>query len=207
MCDPATASLAVQGIGGVTSAFGAMKSASVQKMGLKLDATIARINAEKMRDNAREMLRQGNEAETRQRLATAQVKSRQRAAMGANNVDMTTGSALNRLISTDYMGEADAQTIRLNAARAAAGMRADATSYDMRGSMAAASARGINPMLTGLTSLLGSATSIASSWYGMKEAGAFGNGKTVTGGGSGMISVNNDALTRAGESAFRYGTF
>jgi hypothetical protein len=163
------------GAGAVSSAAGAMFSASAQKMGLKLDATIAGINADKARDNAREAMREGYQLEMRQRTETGQIKGAERAAMGANNVDMTTGSALNRLVSTDYMGEADAQTIRLNAARAAMGYRDQASNYEIKGTLSqSGAAKGINPLLTGVTSLLGSASSIASNWYTMKNAGMFG---------------------------------
>lgn len=179
MCGPAAASLAVQGFGAVSSAAGAMFSASTQKMGLKLDAAIAKINADKARDAARETLREGYEMEVRQRTATGLVKGAQRAAMGANNVDMTTGSALNRLVSTDYVGEADAQTIRLNAARAAMGYRDEASNQEIRATLSRGAAAGISPLLTGATSLLGSAASIASNWYSLKQAGAFGSNAKI----------------------------
>jgi hypothetical protein len=203
MCGPAAASLAVQSIGAVTSAVGAAYSASAQKMGFKLDATIAGINAERSRDNAREAMREGYQAEVRQRLQTGMIKGAQRAAMGANNVDMTTGSAANRLVSTDYMGEADAQTIRLNAARAASGYRVEASNQDIRATMDRGAAKGINPLLTGVTSLLGSASSIASNWYGMKQSGAFGQS-----GGAQTSSQTLTTPTFGGQQAdsFRYGT-
>jgi hypothetical protein len=174
MCSPGFAALGVQAAGAVSSAAGAMFSASTQKMGLKLDAAIAGINAEKARDNSREALREGYDLETRQRTATGLIKGAQRAAMGANNVDMTTGSALNRLVSTDYVGEADAQQIRLNAARVAMGYRDEASNYGIRQTLSRGAAAGINPMLTGVTSLLGSASSIAGNWYSMSQAGMFG---------------------------------
>jgi hypothetical protein len=174
MCSPALASLGVQAAGAVSSAAGAMFSASAQKMGLKLDATIAGINADRARDNAREAMREGYQLEMRQRIETGQIKGAERAAMGANNVDMSTGSALNRLVSTDYMGESDAQTIRLNATRAAMGYRDQASNYEIQGNLDKATAKGISPFLVGATSLLGSASSIAGNWYQMKNAGMFG---------------------------------
>lgn len=206
MCSPALASLGVQGAGAVASAAGAMFSASAQKMGLKLDATLSRINADKARDNAREAIAQGYQQEIDQRLQTGQIKGAERAAMGANNVDLTTGSALNRLVSTDYMGEADAQTIRLNAARAAMGYRDQATNYDIRSTLDKGSAAGISPFLTGATSLLGSAVGIAGSWYGMKEAGAFGSSKMISTPDWNSplpVDVNSKPLD---QMSYRYGT-
>ena len=202
MCSPAVAMLGTQAAGGIASAAGAMFSASTQKMGLKLDATIARINADKARDAAREALREGYQMEVRQRTATGLIKGQQRAAMGANNVDMSTGSALTRLVSTDYVGEADAQTIRLNAARAAMGYRDQATSFEINSNLTRATAAGINPMTAGLTSLLGSASSIASSWYGMKKAGMFDSSQGV------KVSSDNLGSFAGGlwNSGYRYGT-
>jgi hypothetical protein len=194
--------LGTQAAGGIASAFGAAASASVQKMGYKLDATLSRINADKARDSAREVLREGYQAEVRQRLQTGQLKGAQRAAMGANNVDMTTGSALNRLVSTDYMGEADAQTIRLNAARAAMGYRDQAVNFDNKALIDKATASGINPFLTGATSLLGSAASIASNWYGMDKLGMFDKA-----GGSGGKLAAPDASYDFSQVKLRYGTF
>ena len=179
MSGPAAAFLGAQAASAISSAAGGMFSASTQKMGLKLDAAIAKINADKARDASREVLREGYQQEVRQRTATGLVKGAQRAAMGANNVDMTTGSALNRLVSTDYVGESDAQTIRLNAARAAMGYRDQASNYEIDATLARGAARGINPMLTGATSLLGSAAGIASNWYGMSKSGAFGSNAQI----------------------------
>lgn len=175
------AALATQAIGGITSAIGASYQSSVQKMGLKLDATLSGINADRDRDVSRMIVANGYQEEMNARLQTGQVKGSERAAMGANNVDMTTGSALNRLVSTDYVGEANAQQIRLNAARSAVGYRTDALNYQMRAGMDKAGASGISPFLTGATSLLGSATNVASNWYGMGRAGVFGSPTTITG--------------------------
>jgi hypothetical protein len=211
MCSPALASLGVQAEGGIASAAGAMFSASAQKMGLKLDATLSGINADRARDNAREALREGYDQEVKQRLMTGQIKGQERAAMGANNVDMTTGSALTRLISTDYMGEADAQTIRLNAARVAMGYRDQASNYDIRGTIDRGEAKGISPFLTGATSLLGSASSIASNWYSMRNAGMFGSNPAIPSPNlSAPMSVNLGSTaplyTDTSADLYRYGT-
>lgn len=208
MCGPAAAMLAPQVAGAISGAVGASMSASTQKMGLKLDAAIARINADKARDNAREVLREGYEMEVRQRTATGLVKGAQRAAMGANNVDMSTGSGLNRLTSTDYVGERDVQQIGLNAMREAAGYRTDALNSTMRANMDKAGARSINPLLTGATSLVGSASSIALNWYSMSRAGML-SSPTLSGGGGGNMFTPSPTSTMnydAGGNSMRYGT-
>ena len=174
MCGVPTAgaaSLAQTAIGGIGSAVSSVFAAQTDKLGLKLAARIAELNADSARDNAREALRQGGEAETRLRLGTAQLKSRQVAAMGANGVDMNDGSALNQLVSTDYMGEVDAATIRQNAAREAAGYRSQATNYANEALTKRASASGVSPFLAGLTSLVGAAQKVSGDWYAFKDKG------------------------------------
>jgi hypothetical protein len=169
---PGSASLIAQGMGAGVGAIGSIFAAKSEKLGLNLDAWFAEQNSEAELSNAREALRQGEFAETRQRLETAQTKSAQRAAMGANGVDMSTGSALNRLVSTDYLGETDAATIRQNAAREAAGYRTRAVDQRNQARTRRAAAKSINPYVSGLTSLVGSAGKIAGDWYAMKKSGA-----------------------------------
>lgn len=94
--------------------------------------------------------------------------------MGANGVDLTTGSALDRLVSTDYLGEVDANTIRANAAREAAGHRMQAVGYSGEATMQRAARRGISPFAAGLTSLATSAGEVASDWYALSKVGAMG---------------------------------
>ena len=72
---------------------------------------------------------------------------------------------------TDLVTAEDAQQARLNAVREAFGHRTDATNQRNEGLAARANAKGINPMGAAATSLLGSATSMASSYYGMRKAG------------------------------------
>lgn len=216
MCGPAAmgyAALGTQAIGAVTSAAAASASASVQKMGLNLDATLSGINAQRDQDVSRMIIGNGYQEQVNERAQIGQVKGAQIAAMGANNVDMTTGSALNRLTSTDYVGERNVQQIRLNAARTAVGYRADALNQEMRVGMDKAGASSINPLLTGASSLVGSAGNLASSWYTMSRIGMLGGGSnTLTGGGnmlSGGYSFSpNPASTMNWDAAgaMRYGT-
>lgn len=202
------AALATQAIGGITSAIGASYQSSVQKMGLKLDATLSGINADRDRDVSRMIVANGYQEEMNSRLQTGQVKGSERAAMGANNVDMSTGSGLNRLTSTDYVGERDVQQIGLNAMREAAGYRTDALNSTMRANMDKAGARSINPLLTGATSLVGSASSIALNWYSMSRAGML-SSPTLSGGGGGNMFTPSPTSTMnydAGGNSMRYGT-
>lgn len=174
MCNAPTASLATQAISGIGDAAASIFAASSDKRALKLKAYFADLNADSAMDDARETMRQGDFLETRQRLETANIKSKQRAAMGGNNVDMTEGSALRTLVSTDYIGETDAIIIRQNATRSAAESRARASGLRGEATTSRAAAAGISPLLAGVTSLVGSAGKVAASWYQFDQKGAFG---------------------------------
>ena len=174
MCT-ANAALGAQAFGGAAQTVGSYYAASAQRAQLKAQADIADIQA-------RGAMAAGEREEQRLRLATAGLKSKQRAAMGANGVDMTSGSAQQVLNTTDVMGEADANTIRSNAIGSAWGYRTQAA-------MSRAQADGINPGLTALSTGLGAATQVAGSWYQMKNAGLLtqqsqGGGEPV--GGTGL---------------------
>ncbi|API59640.1 hypothetical protein BSL82_10180 [Tardibacter chloracetimidivorans] len=173
MCNAGAASLVTQGAGAVSSAAGAIFGASSQRTALGLQARFADINAGMAMDDARAVLQRGEFEEQRSRLQTAQLKSSQRATMGANGVDMSEGSPLDRLVSTDYLGEVDANTIRQNAAREAAGYRSRASGYRSDAIMARGARSGISPFLSGATSLLGSAGKIGKEWYALDKEGAF----------------------------------
>ena len=59
----------------------------------------------------------------------------------------------------------DANTLEANAVRTAWGMRTQATNYQNEALAARATAGAINPGMSAVSSLLGSAGSVASSWY------------------------------------------
>lgn len=172
MCSPGAASVATQAIGAVTSAVGAGFGAASDKMSLKLDARLSEINSEIEADNARYALEAGQKEEQGYDLKAAQIKSSQRAAMAANNVDLSAGSALAEQVSADYIAATDRKQIRLNAIREAAGYRTQASNYKIDALMKRAAASGISPLLAGVSSLVGSAGKVADSWYTLDKVGA-----------------------------------
>lgn len=171
MPDPSTfaalskAGPALQFFGALSSAYGAYSSARSQRQQLKLNADLARINAgiaEKAADN--EML-QGQRQEQAARLRTANLKSTQKTGMASNGVDLSSGTAQNILNTTDYMGEVDANTIAANAVKSAWGYRTQAVNARSSAAMEDANASGINTGVSAISSLLGSASSVAPQWY------------------------------------------
>lgn len=161
-------------MGAISSAFGAYYQSKAQKTQLRLQADISRINARVAENAAQSTLLSGQRQEQSTRLRTAQLKSTQRAKMAGRGIDLGSDTALNILTGTDVMGEIDANTVAANAVRAAWGYRTEGTNSQIAASMASANAAGISPMASATSSLLGSAGSVASTYYSLNKAGAFG---------------------------------
>jgi hypothetical protein len=176
MCDAsalATASLGGQFAGAATSAVGGYYGAQAQKSGLGFSATLDNLNASAAERTAQAALLAGQHTEQAIDLNTAALKGKQITGMAANGIDLGSAGAARVLTSTDVMGAADAATANANAVRAAWGYRTQATNFQNAALMKRAGANSISPLMSGASSLLGSAGSVASSWYQLKKAGAF----------------------------------
>jgi hypothetical protein len=188
MCNP-TAIMGMQAAGAGMSAIGAYGSAKSQKSALGFQAEMADLNAALAERRAQIALEQGAFQAAEIERGGARIKGAQRASMGAGNVALNEGSALAVVAGTDLVTAEDARQARINAVRAAFGHRTDATNMKNEGNAARANAKGINPWGAAATSLLGSATSMASSYYGMKGEGAFsGSGSGKAPGGAKSIA-------------------
>lgn len=151
--------------GGITSAFGAFSGAQAQKSGLKAQAGIADTNARIAEMSAQSTLDAGQKESGRYTLQVGNLKSKQRAAMAANGVDLGVGNAAETLASTEIIKEIDKNQIEANSIRSAWGLRTQATNYQNEALVKRATASSISPFTAGATSLLGSATAVAKSWY------------------------------------------
>lgn len=141
----ATAAMTMKGAGAINSVVGSYYAASSQKRSLNLQADLDDINARISEQAAQGELLRGEREYQASRLRTAALKSRQRVAMAANGIDLSEGTAVNVLASTDYIGEVDANEIRANAVKAAWGYRTQAANSMNSATMRRASASGINP--------------------------------------------------------------
>lgn len=151
--------------GAASSAIGSYYSAATQKINLKTQANLADINARIAELGAQSALLQGQQQVGALTLNAGRLKSRQRAALAANGVDLGEGNAVEIQASTDIMKTIDADTLEANAVRTAWGMRTQATNYQNEALAARATAGAISPGMSAVSSLLGSAGSVASSWY------------------------------------------
>ena len=171
----AQASMVGQIGGAATSAIGSYFGAATQKAVLNGQASVADSNARISELGAQSALMQGQQQVGALTLKAGQLKSSQRAAMAANGIDLGTGNAAELQASTDIMKEIDANTLTANAVRSAWGYRTQAMNFKNEALTRRASAGAISPGMAAASSLLGSAGSVASSWYGMNKAGMFGD--------------------------------
>lgn len=172
----ATASLAGQSAGAAASAVGAYYGARSQQLQLRGAAQIAELNAQQSELAAQQEMRRGESAVAAVSRNAGAVKGAQRAAMAANGINLGDGSAAEVLTSTDIAKEEDINTITANAVRAAWGQRMESTNFRNDALAKRAGADSISPGSSGVTSLLGSATNIATSWYSLNKAGALSKG-------------------------------
>lgn len=166
-------SLALQAGGLLTSTVGSYYSARSQASSLGHQANIAEINARIADLGAESALEQGKQQVAERTLRAGQERGAQRAALAANGVVLNEGSSAEIQASSALMKEIDANTLRANALRSAWGYRMNAGNLRSEATMARATARGLNPLGSAATTLLGGATSVATSWYGLQRAGVF----------------------------------
>ena len=170
----------------MVGAYGAARSSQIEA---RTQAFMDELNAQQAEKSAQSNLQSGERQQQAILLRGAQVKSAQTASMAANGVDLSSPSAINVLSSTDVMKTIDANTANANAVRSAWGYRVQETNYLNDARMKRATADAISPLFSAGTSLLGSATKVAASWYAMNTAGAFGGGGKL---GAGTMSDNYD---------------
>jgi hypothetical protein len=169
----ATAAMYMKGAGATNSVIGGFYGAASQKSSLELAADLDEINARISERAAQGELLRGEREYQASRLRAAALKSRQRVAMAANGIDLSEGTAVNVLASTDYIGEVDANEIRANAVKAAWGYRTQAANSMNSSTVRRASASGINPTMTAFSNALVAGADLATSYRGLKEKGAF----------------------------------
>ena len=162
-------SMGASAVGGIMSVIGAIGVAQGRRDQLAAEADLARINAASAENAARGALMAGNREQMRSRLATAQLKGKQQAALASNGVDLGEGSAARMIAETDILGEIDANTIAANAVQAAWGYRIQAVNFRNEANMRSAQRGAISPWVSGASSLLTSAGQVAGQWYALNN--------------------------------------
>lgn len=158
MCDPVTATVAVTAIAGGMTAY------QQQQQG-KFQRGVAEYNARVAENEAQEVRNVGIERENIQRRRTAELLSKQRAQLGAANVDLGSGSALQLQEDTELLGEVDALRIRENFLNRASSLDTGAGLTRRQGEFAEAAGR--NRAGATLLSTTGSiiSTGVDANWF------------------------------------------
>lgn len=166
-------------LGNLFSAFGGGMSATAAYTQAKNQQAALTAQAQVLDNNATVAGWQADDATAAGRFAAqqtmqkgAQVKGSQRAAMAANGVDLGGESAQRVLTDTDYISAMDSTTLQNNAERQAWGYRMQSKNLTDQASAARSGASNIKPWLAAGTSLLTTATTVASRWYSNSAARA-----------------------------------
>ena len=164
--------------GAVNSAIGSFYAADSQKTQLKMQAQNQRFQAQMSAINARgaemqaqQTLLAGERAVGQYTIGAGQKRASATASMAARGIQGGVGSAREVTASMDLIKEIDKLTISSNAVRQAEAARAQRINYINQGVMAGTSANNlmatagtISPYSSSFSSLLGSASSIGSTW-------------------------------------------
>jgi len=158
MCEPTTIMAAVAVVSAAFTANQQVKQGKFQKATADYNARVAENEAEETR-NA------GVERENIQRRKTAELLSKQRAQLGAGNIDLTSGSALQLQEETVALGEADALRIRSNFANQASSLDTGAALTTSQGEFAesAGKSAATGTLLQATSTVLG--TGVADKWF------------------------------------------
>lgn len=167
MCD---IGMAVQGVGALWGAVGASGAARAQRSAYNHQAQVADFNARMSERQAQIAMDQGQALEDRLRREGAVAKGAARQTFGSSGVAVDYGTAAEVTQSIDTFTELDVEQTRLNATREAFGYRLEGINQTAQAGAARASAAGSSPGQAAFTSLLGSATSMASSFYSYNKA-------------------------------------
>lgn len=167
MCPPVIAAVGIAATIASTavSVYGAQQQGKAQAGQATYQAAVARNNQVAAGYAATDAAKRGVSAEDRQRERTAGLLGTQRAALGAQGTTLS-GSALDILGDTAGAGEADALTIRSNAAREVYGIRNQQMNLGAQAGLldsAAGNARTAGMIGAG-SSLLAGASSVADKW-------------------------------------------
>lgn len=174
MCDAATLGLVSMGgqlLGGLFGADAASTESAANRDAYLMQASIDRTNAELADMRADDAIVRGNLETQRIHRGMERARHGLKASRGASGVAMDVGSPLAVFAGLDAIEAVDTATAKKNAAREEFAYRVEADNLRRSAGMKAGRAAQENPSMAGFTSLLGTATQVAGSWYAMKQAG------------------------------------
>lgn len=169
---PGATTLALGGISGAFTLAGALGKSSATATADNAQADQLLANAKTSEQAAASAITTGISTAANTETKGAQTVASQRAAMAANGIDIDApGTAANVQASTKYVTDQNVDEITANAARTAMGYTQQSVSNINNSAAYRAAAEAQSPMLSGASSLLTSATGVASNWYRNQRAG------------------------------------
>jgi hypothetical protein len=169
---PGNVNLALGSAGGALSLIGAITKANNTITADNAQANTLTQNAVNAEQAAASAVTTGQATAGNAQTKGAQTVASQRAAMAANGIDIdAAGTAQNVQNSTQYVTQQNVETINANAARAAMGYTQQSQADISNAAAYRAAAASVSPTMAGATSLLTSASSVASTWYRNQRAG------------------------------------
>jgi hypothetical protein len=157
MCDPVTGTI-------LTVASTLMSAKAARDQG-QYQKDMSNYNARVAENEAEEVRNVGVEEENKQRRATAQLLSKQRARLGASGLELGSGSALQLQEETEELGEIDAGRIKSNYADKATSLDTGAGLTRIEGANAAKAGNN-----RAFGTLLSGGAKVAGKWYDDKSA-------------------------------------
>jgi hypothetical protein len=158
-------------VSGITGFIGSMQQASAAKQQANYQAAVARNNQIIADQNAARTAQAGAVQAQNKDLRTRQVLGQIDAAQGASGVGLESESSQDVRRSAQQLGRLDAQTTLDNALLTARGQQTQAMNFGAEAQLEKAKASQINPFMSGLTSVIGSATSFSDKWTRFKLSG------------------------------------
>jgi hypothetical protein len=164
-------STAMQVGGAVTSTIGAYNKSKGEKAAYEYQAQVAANNKQITEWQVSDAAQRRTKDLAAQQLKQRQFAGSQRAAMAANGVDITEGSALNILSDTEFMGQLDQNTIKDNSNKEIFNYKVQGANFDSNSEMLKMRADAENPMAAAGSTFLTGAGAVADGWYKKKQAG------------------------------------
>lgn len=153
--------LSVQAAGTAFSTVGAYYAGREQQEARRAEADMAEINAQLSDQAAEEAIRSGRlQVQKVERGVTAR-KGKQRASFAARGIDLASESAAAVLLSTEVLGQKDADEITRRALAESFGYRTQSVSARNRAALRRAEASAISPLFGAVPTLLTGASRVA----------------------------------------------
>ena len=186
------ASAAATAISTTLGVVGNVQQAKATQAQYNYQAQVDRRNAQIAQQNADQKRQEGIEEARQQRIRTLQAVGSQQAAMAANGIDISSGTALDIIGDTAATGELDALTTMYNSETEARAFEYQSNNFKNQSNLDILS--GQNAYRAGMTNAasagfggLSDGISVASKWY---------SGGTNTGSNSTKLKINNPFKNR-----------